>query len=116
MTELLDQIELDVCEAKFTVLRSRQLALRLEEALGALYPFARRLEDGSATLREVALLYRLMLRDEPEQPSQLDIDEWSYNRGVLGHEAVSVFLVGLVMGSERLKRSAEALVPGITSP
>jgi hypothetical protein len=109
MTENLDHIELEVCERSFLVPRSRPLARRLEDALGPLYPFAQRLEAGAVTLREVALLYGLLLRDEPDQPLQTDIEKWSYNRGVLGHEALSVFMVGLIMGSDRLARSAEAL-------
>jgi len=109
MRELLDRLEVKVCNRQFFLVRSQDLTRRVEEAFGPLYPFAARLAAGHTTTLEIARLHQVLLRTEAARPSAVEIERWSYEQGVLGHEHLSAFLIGLVLGDVRRERAAEQI-------
>ena len=105
---LVHDIEIEVCKRRYVLRRSNDLLRRVEGAVGAVYPFAQRLEQRGCTSSEIARLYLAIPRDLENCPSGAEIDAWVFETG-LAHARLAMFLVTLTIGSEELARIVRKL-------
>ena len=104
---LAHEASFEVCGREYTFSRSLDMLRRAESVVGPVAPFAVRLDGRACRIDEVARLYGAMLRDVAGAPTQREIDEWVFERG-LSHTEFALYLYSLTLGSEELERVAKA--------
>jgi len=112
--ELYNAFEISVAGRQLFLPRSLETAKRIEAAIGAIDPFARRLEKGLVTMTELARFYLALVRDADDAPSAKEIDAWLFERGVYAHAPAALFAMTLIMGSETFAREAARVQASIT--
>jgi hypothetical protein len=102
--ELARGATLVVCGREYAFDRSLDMLRRAEGAIGAVAPFAQRLDVGAATSDEIVRVYVALLRDRAGAPQREILDAWVWEEGVRAHQALAVYLYSLTMGSKELRR------------
>lgn len=102
-------LEVEIGGRQYFVARTLDVARRVEQAVGAIEPFARRLETGAVTFVEAGRLYGALLRAETDPPAAKDIDAWLFSRGLFEHRNAAFFLMALIIGSQALAREQARL-------
>lgn len=105
--QLGDDFTIEVCGRRFVVSWSIETLRRAEQAVGAVVPWANRLDIGDVRIREIAAVYRAILIEEvggPSIPTEEELVKWAYARGVVNHGDLAVFLYSLTMGKEEIAR------------
>lgn len=97
----------EICGREYAFPRDLDHLRRAEQTVGAVAPFAARLDARAARSDEIARLYGAFLRDVPGAPTQSEIDAWVFAQG-LQHRAFAAYLYTLTLGSEELERVAKA--------
>lgn len=105
--ELARGATLVVCGREYAFDRSLDMLRRAEGAIGAVAPFAQRLDARAARSDEIARVYNAFLRDVPGAPMQEEVAAWVFERGLL-HRELAIFLYSLTMGSDELERVSKA--------
>jgi hypothetical protein len=106
---MLDQGELargaaiTVCGREFWLDRSLEMLRRAEAAVGAVAPFAQRLDARAARSDEIARVYGALLRDVHGAPTGEEIAEWVFASG-MRHQVLALYLFSLTMGSSELEK------------
>ena len=114
MDELYNSFELTIAGRQVFLPRSLEMARRVENAVGAIDPFARRLEKGIVTTSELARFYGALVRGLSDPPAAKAIDAWIFERGVYGHAPAAMFAMSLIMSSELFQREAARLQASVT--
>lgn len=114
MDELYNEFEMTIAGRQVFLPRSLEMARRVEAAVGAIDPFARRLEKGLVTTSELARFYQALLRSVPDPPSAREIDTWVFERGAYTHAPAAMYALSLVMGSDLFRVEAARLQASIT--
>lgn len=99
-------LEVSIGGRLYFVRRSMDVARRVETAVGAIWPFARRIEAVEVQFAEMSRLYAALLRDEPHGPDLKSIDAWLFEAGLhdAAHQRAAWFLTTLVVGSRILEQ------------
>ncbi len=111
---MLDSFDITIAGRQMFLPRSLAMARRVENAVGAIDPFARRLEKGLVTTSKLARFYLALVREIAEAPSAKEIDEWVFDCGVYTHVPAAMFAMSLIMSSEMFSREAAKLQASIT--
>lgn len=103
-------LEIACCGGHFSIKRSLDLARRIEGIFGPIEPIAQKLELGALTLAQVAAVYGVLLKGQPDAPKLADIEAWVFEEGgFAAGNRVAFFVFSLVMGSARLKSELERI-------
>lgn len=112
---LIEEFELDIGGRQVFVRPSLDLARRLESAVGALKPFATRLEIGDVTYSEAARMFNALVRETTGGPDAKAVDAWLFEQGLLRHKAVAIFVYSLTIGSATLEAEFTRLQASVTN-
>lgn len=105
--QLGEDLEIKICGRTYRFVRSLETLMRAEAVLGAVAPWAERLEHTQCKLEEIAAIYAALLQptaEGPAVPTKREIDEWIFKRGLHNHDDLAVFLYSLTMGREEIER------------
>lgn len=82
--DLAYDLRIAVCGETFAVRRTLDLALRMEQAFGAIIPLSRRLRACDLRLDDLAHVIDILLRDDPDAADigRRDISLWLYANGL----------------------------------
>ena len=100
----IEDFELTVAGHQMFIRPAMDVARRVENAVGAIHPFAQKLEAGAATYAELSRLYSALVRADPTAPDAKAIDAWLFEVGAFAHRPTAFFLTTLIVGSEVLAR------------
>lgn len=104
---LAHEASFEICGRVYAFERSLDMLRRAEAAIGAVAPFAQRLDARAVRSDEIARVYHAFLRDVAGSPTQEEIAAWVFARG-LAHRELAVYLYSLTLGSDELERVANA--------
>jgi hypothetical protein len=88
------------CGETFHVRRTLELARRVEQAMGPIYPLAYKLRTMAVTLEERATLIHTLLKDERRAPSIQQIREWLFVSGLRTGPELAAEMLTLVAGND----------------
>lgn len=93
----------EICGRTYEFPRSLGMLRRAETAVGAVAPFAQRLDARACTVDEIARLYEALTREQTGAPTREDIARWVFATG-LRHRELALYLFSLTLGAEELER------------
>lgn len=105
--QLGEDLDIVVCGRGFRVPRSLETLQRAEKIVGALRPWAERLDQRAVQIYELVAIWRAILTEQPCGPSlpgETEIEDWVFDKGLAHHDDLAVFLYSLTMGEDEIER------------
>ena len=104
---LAHEASFDICGREVALPRSLEMLRRAESAVGAVAPFAARLDGRQCRVDEIVAVYAALLRDVPGGPTRKEIADWVFARGLV-HRDLALYLYSLTLGSDEIERVVKA--------
>ncbi len=104
--QLGEDLEITICGRTYHFVRSLETLRRVEAVVGAAAPWAERLEH-QGRLQEIVRVYAALiepLAGGPAAPSELELEEWVFKKGLHSHGDLAVFVYSLTMGRDEIDR------------
>ncbi|MDZ4843859.1 MAG: hypothetical protein SH859_17185 [Hyphomicrobium aestuarii] len=116
---MIQVITLPVAGRDLHITADLETTKRLEAVLGALYPFAGRLERAELTHQDVAQIYGVLFRGYPDPPTMAELTAHVFEQGLHAHKRLAFLLAALTLGTaarERHLQRLQANIDGTIAP
>ena len=97
--ELAYDLAVACCGETFHVRRTLDLARRIEQAMGPIYPLAMKLRTMAVTIDELAMLVHTLLKEERDAPTIAQIREWVFASGPRVGPQLAADVLTLIAGN-----------------